>query len=432
MNYQEATDYIKSTLKFGIKLGLDRMNTLLSLMDNPHKKMKYVHVAGTNGKGSTVAFISSMLIEAGYKVGIYTSPSIERFSDRIRINNIEINEDELIKNTEFVKSKIDVMTGMGDEHPTEFEITTAVAFQHFYDNDCDIVVLEVGLGGRYDSTNVIDTPLVAVITTISYDHMDKLGNTIREIASIKAGIIKEFGDVVLYPQKEETEKIFRDICIQKHAALYKVDFKNLNVKKSDIDGQKFDYCLYRDLKIQLLGEHQVKNAVTSIAAIEILNKKGFNVSKRAVKFGLLKTVWPGRLEIVSRHPLVIIDGAHNVEGVSALYDALISYFPKKPGCFIMGVLKDKEYLSMVKLMAPAFDRVITVTPKSDRALSAEDLAIVIKPYCNNVYISDTIENAIEESLRTASLDTVIIAFGSLYYIGDVRKYFKDTSVVNKE
>lgn len=425
MQYNEALDYIHSTLKFGVKLGLNNMNSLLELMGNPHKKLKYIHVAGTNGKGSTVSFISSILIEAGFKVGIYTSPYLERFTERMKINHEEISENELAGLTEFVKEKVEIMVGQGEAHPTEFEIVTAIAFLYFYQSQCDVVVLEVGLGGRFDSTNVIETPLISVITTISFDHMDKLGNTLEEIAFEKAGIIKENGEVILYPQEDAVENVFADVCIDRNAVLHKVDFDGIRLIEFSVEGQTFDYKNMKSLMISLLGEHQIKNAVVSICAMKLLRDKGWKISDKAIRDGLLKAKWPGRFEVLCRDPLFIIDGAHNAEGAKMLAHNLKLYFDDRPKYFIAGVLKDKDYSSMIEAIAPLAESFITVTPKSERALSAKDLALFVKDYCKNVQNSDTIEEAIGESLDLSALNGVICAFGSLYYIGQMREFFKD-------
>lgn len=424
MNYTEALEYIHGTLKFGSKLGLHNIGRLLELMGNPQKKMKFVHVAGTNGKGSTVAFISSILIESGYKVGIYTSPYLQRFTERIRINNTEIPENELVRLTEFVKEKVEIMVSKGENHPTEFEIVTAIAFQYYYEAKCDIVVLEVGLGGRFDATNIIDTPVVSVITTISFDHTDRLGNTLPQIAFEKAGIIKECGNVVIYPQPEEVEIVFHNICEERNAQLHKVDFTSLVLEKFDVDGQAFIYKNYDSLKISLLGPHQVKNAAVAVDVVELLVQKGFNISQSSIKKGLMNTRWPGRLEVVGREPVFLIDGAHNAEGARTLSETLNLYFPNKRKIFITGVLKDKDYKTMLESVIPIADVFITVTPESDRALPAKDLAIFIRDYCKNVLISDTIEEAIRTSLKISSQDDLICSFGSLYYIGKVREYFE--------
>ncbi|GAE87104.1 bifunctional folylpolyglutamate synthase/dihydrofolate synthase [Acetivibrio straminisolvens] len=421
MNYEQALEYIHGTYKFGIKLGLDNIRKLLELMDNPHKKLKYVHVAGTNGKGSTVAFISSILKESGYKVGIYTSPYIERFTERIKVNNDEISKEDLARITRYVKEKVELMILEGGNHPTEFEIVTAIAFQYFYEKNCDIVVLEVGLGGRFDSTNIIDAPLTAVITTISYDHMAQLGDTLDKIAFEKAGIIKDGTDVVLYPQVPEAGRVFEDICRKKDARLHRMSFESINMKNVSIEGQEFDYGRFKSLKIGLLGEHQVKNAVVALEAALILEQKGYDrICEDSIRKGLAFAKWPGRLEILRKEPIFLIDGTHNLEGAQTLSRFLKTYFPCKKIVFIMGVLKDKDYKSIIEVCAPLAEDIITVTPNNDRGLPAKELAQSLEGYCKNVLISDTIVNAVEKSLKITPKDGLICAFGSLYYIGEVR------------
>ncbi len=423
MEYNEALEYIHGTYKFGIKLGLENIKSLLKLMGDPQKKLKFVHIAGTNGKGSTVAFISSILTEAGLKTGIYTSPFINRYNERIKINSKNISDCELAYLTATVKEKVDEMLADGGSHPTEFEIGTAIALKYFADNNCDIVVLEVGMGGRFDSTNIIEEALVSVITTISFDHMQWLGSTLPEIAFEKAGIIKEKGTVVLYPQRREVEEVFEAVCTEKEAHLVKVDFSKLCTLKFDIQGRTFNFENHKELKIKLLGEHQAKNAVVALKAVEILHNKGYNITEDAIKKGLLKAVWPGRFEVVNEKPVVIIDGAHNREGAKVLADTLKNYFPNKKITFIIGVLKDKEYIQIIEAVIPAAKRFVTVTPNNKRALASKELANIISTYCKNVQDSDTIVNAIDKCLGEAGPDDIICVFGSLYYIGEVRKYF---------
>ncbi|HHW31640.1 MAG TPA: bifunctional folylpolyglutamate synthase/dihydrofolate synthase [Clostridiaceae bacterium] len=425
MDYQEALNYIHGTHKFGSKLGLKNITRLLELMGNPQRKLKYVHVAGTNGKGSTSAFISSILIESGYKVGIFTSPYLERFTERIKVNDEEIKEEDIARLTGLIKANVEKMLAEGENHPTEFEIITAMAFQYFAEVNCDIVVLEVGLGGRFDSTNVIDKPEVAVITTINYDHMDRLGNTLPEIAFEKAGIIKNDCDVVIYPQVEDVREVFEKVCKDKNARLHWVDFSGISSIEFGADGQAFNYKDYGNVKISLIGSHQINNAIVAIKTAEVLRDKGFAINQQSILKGLIKARWPGRLEIVNREPLFLIDGAHNIEGAKALHDALNLYFPDRRKIFIIGVLKDKKYREMIEAVSPIADRFITVTPNSDRALEAEETAEIIRFYCSNVTASPTIKEAIEKSLREAEPGDVICAFGSLYYIGEVRNYFKN-------
>lgn len=423
MNYKEAMDYIHGTLKFGSKLGLHNIGTLLGLMGDPHKKLKYIHVAGTNGKGSTVAFISSILKASGYKVGIYTSPYIQRFTERIRINEEEISDAELARLTGLVKCKVDEMVARGENHPTEFEIVTTIAFQHYLEKGCDVVVLEVGLGGRFDSTNIIDTPDLAVITTISYDHMDRLGDTLEKIAFEKAGIIKNGGDVVVYEQSPEADAVFQRACDEREAMLCRADFSSLELLEYDINGQIFNFEGYKKLEISLLGEHQTKNAALSIKGAELLKSKGYSITEASIRLGLKNARWPGRFELLKRDPALLIDAAHNSECAIVLKKALNKYFPGKRFTYILGVLMDKDYMAMMDAVLPGCHRVITVTPNSTRALPARDLAVAARAYCKNVHVSDTIEEAIKLSLQNATSDDVICAFGSLYYIGEVREVF---------
>ena len=424
MNYEEALQYIHGTLKFGSKLGLESITALMDFMGNPQKKLRFVHIAGTNGKGSTTAFVSSILIKSGYKTGIFISPYIQRFTERIKIDNKEITTDELTQIIEFVKSKIDLMLEKGLAHPTEFEIITAVAFEYFYRQKCDIVVLEVGLGGRFDSTNVIDSPEAAVIATISLDHTDRLGGTIAEIAYQKAGIIKENCETVLYPQKPEAEEVFAAVCRSLNSRLHRVELKTLKLKEYGLDGQCFDYKNYKNLKIKLLGDHQLRNAALAVDTCEVLINKGFIIEHTNIVDGLEQTLWPGRLEIISKEPLVLIDGAHNYEGGAALNNALDKYFPDKRKIFIVGFLRDKEYLQIMDMLAGKASAIITVTPNNERAVSSGQLAGILRNCSDHVFDGITIKNGLKLAVEQAGSDAVICAFGSLYMIGEIRGFFK--------
>ncbi len=431
MDYKEAINYIHGSLKFGIKLGLENMTVLLELLGNPHKRLKFIHIAGTNGKGSTAAFITSILTHAGYRVGTFTSPYIQRFNERIKIDGEDIEESDLARLTGKVKAKVDLMVERGSNHPTEFEIVTAVALLHYFEKSCDIVVLEVGLGGRFDSTNIIDTPLAAVITTINYDHMNILGNTLPKIAYEKAGIIKENTDVIAYPQTEEVLHVLQEACENTGSRLNVADFGTIVLKDFSIDGQEFDYKGYKNLRIKLIGEYQLKNAALAVDAAELLNSKGLKISQDAVRTGLFETTWPGRFEVVSKRPLILIDGAHNEEGAKVLADSLRKYFPHKKKLFIMGVLKDKDYKSLIEAVAPIASGFITVRPHNDRALDSRELAAVLKNYCANVVEGDTIKEAVKAAVDRWTEDIVICAFGSLYYIGEVRELLSDKNYLEK-
>lgn len=424
MDYTEALEYIHGTLKFGIKLGLENIKALLQLMGNPHKSLEFVHVAGTNGKGSTVAFISSILMESGYKTGVFTSPYLERFTERIKVDRGEISEADVARITGFVKEKVAELVKNGGNHPTEFEIVTAVAFQYFYETGCDIVVLEVGLGGRFDSTNVIDMPLAAVITTISYDHMNILGDTLEKIAFEKAGIIKDKTDVVLYPQASEALEVFERVCEEKKSRFHKVSLADVEVLESGIWGSSFLHKRHGKFRIGLAGEHQIANAVTALEAVEIVRKKGFDrINKTSVESGLIKAVWPGRLEVVCKEPMFVIDGAHNKEGALMLADNLKKYFPEKDIIFIIGVLKDKDYKAIIEPVIPIASEFVAVKPENERGMTAKELAVILRGYCKDVNVSDKIEEAILYSIKKVSTKGIICAYGSLYYIGEIRKFF---------
>ncbi|MHB8064049.1 MAG: bifunctional folylpolyglutamate synthase/dihydrofolate synthase [Ruminiclostridium sp.] len=422
MNYDEAMVYIHGTLKFGSKPGLQRICKLLELMGNPHKKLKFVHIAGTNGKGSTSAFISNILNNSGYRTGLFTSPYIQRFTERIRINNKEIAEDELAELITYAKSKIDIMLNLGLDHPTEFEINTAIAFEYFYRQKCQINVIEAGLGGREDSTNIIESPEVSVITTISLDHTDILGGTITEIAQHKAGIIKPDSDAVIYPQKPEVEIIFEQVCKSQNSTIHKVSLASLALKEYSLDGQLFDYKNYKDLYIRLLGDHQLHNAAVAIDACEILVHKGFKIDYNNIRKGLTETIWPGRLEIISKNPLILIDGAHNFEGGQSLNAALEKYFANKCKVFIVGFLRDKDYHQIMAMLASKAKLIITVTPNNERAIPSSELANILRQFSNNVQDGITLENSLKLALENIDEESVICVFGSLYMIGEFRSF----------
>lgn len=422
MNYQDAIDYIHNTHKFGMKLGLDNIKRLLMHLGNPQNNLKFIHVAGTNGKGSTCAFINSILLEAGFKVGLYTSPYLEEFEERMRINNQNIPKDKLIYYVEYIKPIIEKIVDEGYNHPTEFEIITAIAFKYFCDENVDFVVLEVGLGGRFDATNVIESSLVSVITTIDYDHMDKLGDTLEKIAFEKAGIIKENGTVVSFYQKDEALKVIEEVSRFKNASLSVMDMNDVKIKESNSNHQVFDYKNYKNLKISIIGKHQIYNASLAVMAVEKLIQYGINISEDVIKRGLINAKWPGRIEVISRSPLIVIDGAHNPQGMTVLKDAL-NLFTYDRLILVIGMLKDKDTDSMLKLIVPEADLIITTKPISDRAYTAEELSQKIA--YDDVLHFEKIDDAINEALKSAGKNDLILFCGSLYMIGHVRMYLKN-------
>ena len=434
MNYEEALNYIESTPKFSPKkvipgkepFNLETITELLHRLGDPQDHLRYVHVAGTNGKGSTVAFISSILMESGMKVGIYTSPFLINFTERIRIGKDEIPQDDLARLTDKVKVHIEAMKAEGLNAPSEFEIVCAVAFLYFLKNNCDIVVLEVGLGGRLDATNVIKHPELAVITTIALDHTEILGDTLEKIAAEKAGIIKENTQVLLYPQPASVEEVFAKVCRENNSVLHKGKLPS-KLLSADITGQSFELEAdgLHNYKISLLGSYQINNAAMAVQAARILQQNGFTISDENIRTGLLRAEWMGRFELLQQAPDVIIDGSHNEEGVGVLVESLHQYFNDKKILFITGVLSDKAYDKMMAEIIPLAKCFYTVTPPSPRALSAEALASYLLDNGAPAAVAcDKPEAALMQALSDASEDDVICAFGSLYYIGEIRSLLK--------
>lgn len=424
MNYQEALSYINDKDKFGSRLGLSSIGRLLELLGNPHLGLKYLHVAGTNGKGSTSSYLSNMLQSGGYKVGLYTSPFLERFNERIQINGVDIPDDILGRITSDVKEAADTMVEEGLEHPTTFEILTAIAFLYYKEEETDYVVLEVGLGGRFDSTNIIADSLVSIITTLDYDHIAELGDTLGKIAYQKAGIIKDNGIVVSYPQDEEAVLVIKEVVAEKNAQLYFSPNEEIKIKEENEFGSIFDYSYGNhnldNLKISMIGEYQVYNASLAVTALLVLRDKGLlKISDDEIRNGLNNTRWKGRLEVLKRNPTFLIDGAHNVQGINQLAKAL-KLFNYDKLILGIGILKDKDVDHMIEKLAPLADIIVVTEVKMPRKLEAEKLAQEIKKYNEHVYIEKEVKDAINKTIELASEGDIIVFGGSLYLIGEVR------------
>ena len=435
MNYQESLKYIEETHKFGIRLGLENMSKLLELLGNPQDKLNIIHVAGTNGKGSTCSFITSILKECGYKVGLYTSPYLETFTERIRINGENIPEEDVARIVTLIREKIEQMVSEGYSYPTEFEIVTTMAFYYYCEQDVDFVALEVGLGGRYDATNIIKKSDVSVITSISLDHVGILGDTVAKIAYEKGGIIKENGVAVVYDQSDEAKNVIKDICKEKNAKYIEVKFDDINVKQSDINSQVYDCSImgqrYEDLEIQLIGDHQINNSMLALSAIEVLKElKNLNLNEEDIRKGLLNTRWPGRIEKIMDKPTFIIDGAHNEDGARSLAKAIEKNFNGKKATLLIGMLEDKDIDGVLEILMPYFNKVITTTPDNDRAINCETLKEKISKYVDDVVAISNIEDAVNYTLRNAKEDDVIISAGSLYMIGTVRTILNEILILN--
>ncbi|WP_353092565.1 folylpolyglutamate synthase/dihydrofolate synthase family protein [Tissierella praeacuta] len=428
MNYQEALEYINDKNKYGSRLGLDSIGKLLSLLGNPQEGLKYIHIGGTNGKGSTSSYLAHMLEAGGYKVGLFTSPYIERFNERIQINGQDIPDEALGRITSLVKEKADIMVEEGLEHPTTFEIVTAISFIYFKEENTDYVVLEVGLGGRYDSTNIISSPLVSVITTIDYDHIDVLGDTLDKIAYQKAGIIKKNGIVISYPQKEEALEVIEEVSKEMNAEFHLCPMENIKIREISNTGAIFDYHYEKinmeNINISMLGEYQIYNATLALTTLLILKEKGLvDISEEQIREGLINTKWPGRLEIMRNNPIFLIDGAHNVQGVAQLKKA-ISLFKYNHLILGLGILKDKDSSHMVELLAPMADKIVVTEVNMPRKLDAEELVDEISKYNKDILIEKDIKKAIEKTLELAEKDDMIVFGGSLYLIGEVRSIIK--------
>ncbi|CAG7840147.1 folylpolyglutamate synthase [Clostridium novyi B str. ATCC 27606] len=431
MNYKEAMNYIEDSSKFSIKLGLSRTERILEILGNPHKKIKCIHIAGTNGKGSITAMLSSVLIEEGYKVGMYTSPYIEEFEERIQINNTKISKEDLAYEITKVYEAATKIIKEGYSYPTQFEIITCAALLYFFEKSVDYAVIEVGLGGRLDSTNVIK-PILSVIASISYDHMNILGNDLKEIAYEKAGIIKYKVPTVLYPQQENVEKVIEDVCKDKKAELIKVpgdcvEFlscsdKILNEEEKRVQNIIVDTKSQRYyINLSLLGKHQLLNCATVIYAIEKLKELEVLVKDKSIIEGLLKVKWMGRFEILNKKPLIVIDGAHNIDGIKKLKESINTYLEYKNIILILGILADKQVENMVEAITPVAQKVICVTPNSERGEIATELMKVVKKYNKNCEVVESYKDAYRIALKYCEQDDLLLISGSLYMIGDMRK-----------
>ena len=416
MTAQEAVEYIHSITWMGSKPGLERTLELLKLMGDPQKDLKFIHIAGTNGKGSTAAMTASVLKEAGYRVGLFTSPCLYKFNERIQINGEHISDEDLCAVTNFVRP---LAASMAD-HPTEFELVSCIGFAYFKQKNVDIVVLEVGMGGALDSTNVIDVPEVAVLTNIGLDHTDFLGNTLEEIAETKSGIIKEGGSVVLYPGQRSVETVVETICRERNATLHYADFEKIQLLKHSLKGQTFQYG-DSTYELPLLGHHQLHNAAVVLQILAVLREKGWNISEDHIKEGLRATAWPGRFDIAREDPLFIIDGGHNPQCLDALAKNMEDYLQGRRIIALTGVLADKDYITMYQPVIPHIEEFVCITPPTPRKLDAALLAQYLREAGAAATPCDTILEGVKTAMEKAGKDGVVLCFGSLYSIGEIRE-----------
>lgn len=431
ITYPEALKYIYDLDKYGIKLGLKNIKYLLFLLDNPHQKLNIIHVAGTNGKGSTSSLICSILKSAGFKVGLYTSPHLVDFTERMKINYRSINQKKVATLLERIKPLVEKVAHTPYyTHPTFFEVITAMAFIYFFEEKVDFLVLEVGLGGRLDATNVCE-PLISVITHLDYDHMDKLGNSLEEIAREKGGIIKSGGIVITSNQFEKADQEINKIARQRNSIIYKVGREiKYEIIKSDLKGIIFNlhgiYNNYINLPTPLLGRHQAENAATAITAVEALKIKGICISEKEIRDGLEKVKWPGRLEIIQKNPMIVLDGAHNPNGIKVVREALEEIFCYHRLVLVLGIFADKDYKEMIKIIAPLADLIIATKAKNPRATPPQIIAKEAAQYIdrNKIMVTKNIPQAINYAISNSHKDDLICITGSLYTIGEAKRYFK--------
>ena len=425
MNAEQAIAYIHSVCWKGSIPGLGRTQELLEKMGNPEKKLKFVHIAGTNGKGSTAAMTASILSKAGYRTGLYTSPYIYRFHERIQVDGVEISDEDLTEITEYVKPLADSMA----QSPTEFELVCCIAFEYFYRKKCEIVVLEVGMGGAWDATNVIEVPEVAVITNIGLDHTEYLGDTVEKIAETKSGIFKPHGHAVVYRSTPSVEAVYERVCAERDVSLRKADFDGLVLKAHTLEGQVFDCGSRKNLVLPLLGDHQLHNASVVLSIADTLIGEGWKISEQNIYDGIRDVRWPGRFDIVCRKPLFIIDGGHNPQCIEALVKNIRDYLAGKKVIALTGVLADKDYADMYKPVMPLVDRFVCITPPNPRKLEAEQLARYLRQAGAQAQASESILDGVKKAMELAGKDGVVLCFGSLYSIGGIRDALKDLGVI---
>lgn len=422
MSYQSTLDYIHAVKWVGRRPGLDRIRALLAALGDPHRQLKFVHVAGTNGKGSTCAILAACLQAAGYRVGLFTSPFINRFNERIQVNGRPIPDEELEAVTDAVRPFAEAMADL----PTEFELICAIGMVYFLRQRCDIVVLEVGMGGALDPTNVIDPPECAVITALGLDHVKELGPTLADIAAAKAGIVKPGSPVVCYGSGPEADAVVADACRRVGAPLYPVDFGRLQVGESTLDAIEFSFDGLERLRLPLIGAYQPRNAAAAITALRLLRQRGWVLPDAAIRQGIETVRWPGRFEVLRREPTVLLDGSHNPQGVRATAESLQKTFPGQRFTFLVSIMADKDSADMLSVLAPLAARFVTVAAHTPRALPAGELAARVRALGCPAEAAPSIEEGAALALRRAAESPagqgcVVCALGTLYFSGDVRR-----------
>ena len=426
MNYVEARLYLDNVAKYGSVLGLDAMRELLRRLGNPEKGLKIVHIAGTNGKGSVLAFLSTVLTESGYRVGRYISPTLFSYRERIQVDGEYIEKEPLARLVTRIREASEAMDRDGLRTPTAFEIETALGLLYFAEKKCDVVVLETGMGGRDDATNAIAEVMMEIFASISLDHLGVLGNNLTEIAECKADIIRKNSLVISAFQKEEAAEVLKRTAAERNAKLVTVDPGQISDVKYGYEEQSFSYGAEKNIRIHLAGAYQIENAALAAEAVQGLRSLGFRISDEAFRRGMEKTVWRGRFTCIHKEPLVIMDGAHNEDAAKKLAASIETYFPGRKISYIMGVFKDKEYEKVIRITAPYAAKVTAVeTPGNPRALPKEELKKVWEIFGVPVTTADTIAEAVKENITSAEKEEIIVVFGSLSFLGEAEKAVKE-------
>ena len=422
MNYTQTLEFLFQSLPVfetqgatAYKPGLERITAFCRHIGNPQRNFFTIHVAGTNGKGSVAHIIASVLQQAGYRTGLFTSPHLYRFNERFQVNGAPIPDEALDRLAKRVLAAADTLP----EHPTEFELMTALGMLYFQEAKCDLVVLEVGLGGRLDSTNVIPAPEVAVITNIGLEHVEQLGDTHAKIAGEKAGIIKPGCDAVIYRETPSVEAVIEARCKAVGAKLHKADFADIRLISHDLTGQVFDWERFHALKLPLLGDHQLHNAAVALTAATVMQQRGWHITDEQIREGLADVRWPGRFDVRRKDPLFIIDGGHNPQCIQALVKNIQDYLAGRPLTILTGVLADKDYNCMYRNVEPYAKEFITVTPGNPRALNAHDLAQYLSQFGKPVTACDAVADGVRLAVEHAGKDGVVLCYGSLYMIGEI-------------
>ena len=420
MDYQQAVDYIESPALPRGRYGLERLKQALELLGNPQHKVRFVHVAGTNGKGSCTAMLASVLKEAGYRTGLYISPHLRRYNERMQVDGVDISDDDLIRAAQRVKEVCEQLGGT----PIVFEVLTLMALWYFAERRCDFVVLEVGIGGKLDATNCIPAPAAALIAQLGFDHTETLGNTIEEIAAQKGGIAKSGSQLVMAEQEPAALRVVEQLCREQGCGFTVADPERLQVLSTSLEGQRLRDRTYGELLLPLAGSHQVKNAANVLTVVEVLKGEGFAIPDRAVRQGIERTVWPARFERLSRSPDFILDGGHNPQCVQAAVQALQDYYPGKKVVFLTGMMKDKDSAAMLAKMAEVAKAFVCLHADSDRAFGAQELAREIENTLSlAAYPAASAQEGCALAQRLAGEQGVVCALGSLYLAGEIRAVF---------